>query len=120
MLASASKLCMAHATATRPIQFETRQQKGPGRWGRVALILLIAGAVLFAVPFGLCRWRFAAGPVLQDLREASDSQVEVRAFRQTYFPFPGCVLEGLVFRHGPPQAGPLINVEKVTIRGSYL
>ena len=111
---------MAHATATRPIQFETRQQNGPRRWGRIALLLVITAAVLCAVPLGLCRWRFAPGPVLQDLREASDSQVEVRAFRQRVFPFPGCVLEGLVFRHGPAQGKPLITIEKVTIRGSYL
>src|SRR5205807_734048 len=47
---------MAHATATRPLQFKTGQQKGPRRWGRVALILVIAGAVLCAVPLGLCHW----------------------------------------------------------------
>jgi hypothetical protein len=111
---------MGHATAAPPVKSEVRQQNGWRRWGRIALILVIAGAVLCAVPLGLCRWRFAAGPVLQDFREASDSQVEVRAFRQTYFPFPGCVLEGLVFRHGPAQGEPLITIEKVTIRGSYL
>ena len=58
--------------------------------------------------------------MLQDLQEASDSRVEVRAFHQTVFPFPGCVLDGVVFRHGPPQAKPLITFDRVTIRGSYL
>ncbi|HWY20232.1 MAG TPA: AsmA-like C-terminal region-containing protein [Candidatus Acidoferrum sp.] len=111
---------MAQATAARPIQFETRRQNGPRRWGRIALILVIAAGVLCAVPLGLCRWRFAPGRVLQDLREVSDSQVEVRAFHQTYFPSPGCVLEGLVFRHGPSQAKPLITIEKLTIQGNYL
>jgi len=58
--------------------------------------------------------------VLQDLREASDSQLQVRSFHRTYFPFPGCVLEGVVFIHDPAMSTPLIAIEKVTVRGTYL
>ena len=88
--------------------------------GRVALIVAAVAIVLCAIPMGLSRWRFGAAPVLQDLREVSDSQMEVRAFHQTVFPFPGCVVEGVVFHRGPPQAKPFITIEKLTIRGSYL
>ena len=76
--------------------------------------------VLAAIPVGLCRWRFGPALVLEDLREASGSEVSFRAFHQTIFPFPGCVVEGVAFRHGPPQNKPLIAIEKLTIRGNYL
>ncbi len=73
---------------------------------------------------GLVLWMryspFARGPVLQDLAEASDSSVTIRSFRQVHFPFPGCVVEGLVFHHGNAQNPPLITIERLTVRGSYL
>ena len=45
-------------------------------------------------------WPFQQKPVVQSLEEASDSKLRIRAFHRTYFPFPGCVLEGLQFDHG--------------------
>jgi AsmA-like C-terminal region len=110
---------MAHATATRPVRFETRQQNGPPRWRKVALILAAVLVVLAAIAMALCQRPFTETAVLQDLREVSGSQVEVRAFHRT-FPFPGCVLDGVIFRHGPSQAKPLITIERMTVRGSYL
>lgn len=65
-------------------------------------------------------WPFEQGPVLQDLKEASDSSISIRGFHRTYFPAPGCVIDGLAFRHGDAIAQPLIAIEKLTIRGSYL
>src|SRR5258708_1868554 len=110
---------MSHATATRPIQFETRRQNAPKRRRRIALILVAAAVGLAAFGMGLCQRPFTEAAVLQDLREVSGSQVEVRAFHRT-FPIPGCVRDGVIFRHGPPQAKPLIVIEKMTVRGSYL
>src|ERR1700674_1962534 len=110
---------MPQATATRPIKFEARQQPRQRSWGRVALIVAAVAVVLAAIPIGLCRWRFGPALVLQDLREASGSEVSFRAFHQRVFPFPGCVIEGVAFRHGPDNK-PLIAIEKLTIRGSYL
>ncbi len=63
-------------------------------------------------------WPFSEAEVLQDLREASDSQVKVRSFRETFFP-PGCVLEGVVFFHKIGELKPLITIEKLTVEGSY-
>ena len=92
------------------------------RFGKlIGLIAILAGLALGAFAFGMSRkWPFAQIPTLQHLREASDSEVQVRSFHQTYFPAPGCILEGLVFHHGPPGAKPLITIERLTIRGSYL
>ncbi len=65
-------------------------------------------------------WPFQRKPVVQDLEKASDSKLSLRAFHRTYFPFPGCVLEGLEFNHGSNTSKPLITIERLTIRGSYL
>jgi hypothetical protein len=82
-----------------------------------ALVSVILLAILLVTS---SLWPFAQSQVLQDLREASDSQIQVRALHRTYFPFPGCVVEGLVFNHDPAESTPLITIEKLTIRGTYL
>ncbi len=78
----------------------------------VSICLLIGIAALAVVHY----WPFSKSAILQNLRSASDSDVSVRAFRETYFPFPGCVLEGLVFHHGNSQ---LITIDRLTIRATY-
>jgi hypothetical protein len=85
----------------------------------LAVILLAAILVILAI-FLLSRaWPFSEKAVVQDLAEASDSTVTIRGFHPKYFPFPGCVLEGLVFHHGARQFT-LITIDKLDITGSYL
>jgi hypothetical protein len=62
---------------------------------------------------------FQENAVVQNLEEASNSKLRLRAFYRTYLPFPGCVLEGLEFNHGSISSKPLITIEKLIIRGSY-
>jgi hypothetical protein len=111
---------MASPTRAHPPKLEKYHHARPGRWGRIALIVTVVVLVLLAVALALCQRPFSEGAILQDLHEVSDSQVTARAFRQKLFPYPGCVLEGIVFRHGSHQLKPLITIEKLTIRGSYL
>jgi hypothetical protein len=96
-------------------------QPSASRPSRIAIVVVVAvGVLVCAIAFGMIRWwPFGQVSVLQNLREASDSQVQARSFRETYFPSPGCILEGVVFTHGPANSKPLITVEKLTIRGSY-
>ena len=99
---------MAQGTVTPSIQPEARQKNGRRR--RIVFILtvfVVCVVGLGAVVLVLCRRAFSQRAVLQDLREASDSQVEIRSFRQIFFPVPGCVLEGVVFRDGLSRANPL-------------
>jgi len=113
---------MSSATAPPPIGNSEAREHAKRRPSRTIILIFVpVSAVLVAIVLvtsGL--WPFAQGPVLQDLREASDSQVQVRAFHRTYFPFPGCVIEGLVFNHDPAGSTPLITIAKLTIRGGYL
>jgi hypothetical protein len=103
-----------------PATFQARAQLERKR-SRPVATLLIAAAALMCVGalIAASLWPFSKTRVLQDLREASDSQVAVRAFRRIYFPYPGCILEGVTFQHGTPQAKPLISADKVTIQGTY-
>jgi hypothetical protein len=120
MLPSASKLSMSSATAPLPSTVSRPQQQRNLK-KIVIPVALVACALACAGAVELNRnWPYSQSAVLQDLREASDSQVQVQTFHQTFFPSPGCVLEGLVFRQNPSAAKPLITIDKLTIQGSYL
>jgi AsmA-like C-terminal region len=112
---------MATATPVTKLR-RNRSSRFPHRLtGKLIVILLLFVAVgcVVAVVFAMRHWPFAKGPVLDELGEAGDSQVQVRAFHETYFPSPGCVLEGLIFRHGDANSTPLITIDKLTIQGTY-
>lgn len=81
--------------------------------GVAAVVFVIVGAVLCAR-----FWPFSQKAVADDLAEAGDSTIAIRSYKPTYFPSPGCVLEGVEFRHGKNQAQ-FITIEKLTIEGSY-
>jgi len=112
------------SSATAPPPRRNRQVRPPARPNlprkTVLIIIPVSILILAVVSLGSALWPFSQASIVQDLREASDSQLQVRSFQRTYFPFPGCLLEGVVFSHDPAEPTPLITVEKVTIRGTYL
>jgi hypothetical protein len=111
---------MPSSPATPAIETRSRQQGAHRLSSKLVLIAILAVAALCVVAVLLNRyWPFAESSVLQNLREAGDGQVKVSAFRETYFPSPGCILEGVVFNHGPNPANALITIDKLTIQGSY-
>jgi hypothetical protein len=109
---------MPPATLTPDSKLARAQRFGGLRARRTALILTLAAAFGVAAFSGSRLWPFAQQPVVQNLQEVSDSQVRVRTFRRTYFPYPGCILEGLVFIHGDATK-PLVTIERLVIRGAY-
>ncbi|MGA8431088.1 MAG: AsmA-like C-terminal region-containing protein [Candidatus Sulfotelmatobacter sp.] len=91
------------------------------RQRRTLLVVAVAAAVVCAAAL---LW-MEAGPfqqksVVQTLEQAGDSKVRLRSFQRSYFPSPGCVMEGVEFYHGADAGTPLITIQKLTIRGSYL
>ncbi len=86
----------------------------------VLLLIFVVAAVGGAISLMVRYWPFEKNSVLQALQEASDSQVRVQAFRRSYFPHPGCVLDGVVFIHGGNAAKPVITIERLTIESTYL
>ncbi len=90
--------------------------------GRVALIafVLTASLVCVAAVLAIRFWPFTQASVIEALEESGDSRVQIRGFHSTYFPYPGCTLDGVVFMHGTNATTPLITIEKLTIQGEYL
>jgi hypothetical protein len=79
-----------------------------------ALVAALGAASVLCVKY----WPFSEKSVQQDLAEAADSSVTIRSYHPTYLPSPGCVLEGIEFRHGANQFR-LITIDKLIIEGSY-
>jgi AsmA-like C-terminal region len=94
------------------------QRDRTARLGGKALLLGIVLAVI-VVALAIVFWPFQRHSVSQILQEMSDSQVQIRDFHPTYFPSPGCILDGVEFRHGDASGKPLITIEKLTIQGNY-
>ncbi len=87
---------------------------------KTLLIVALVAAAVLCVAAVLCLkyWPFSERAVREDLAEAADSSVTIRSYHPTYFPSPGCILEGIEFRHGTNQFR-LITIDKLIIEGSF-
>jgi hypothetical protein len=83
----------------------------------VAGILFIALCVLGIIYIRVLP--FSEKAILEDLAEASDSEVTVQGYHRTHFPSPGCVLERVEFRKGKDRFL-LISINKLVIKGTFL
>lgn len=90
------------------------------RWRRPRILAIVIAGILvcLAVVFYVKYWPFSQKAVLEDLQEVSDSTVTAQNYHPTYFP-PGCILEGIEFRHGAKQFK-IITIDKLIVKGSYL
>lgn len=105
-----------NTSATKQPRSRTPQRK------RIVLFIFtgVFCVVMFLAAVAWNRiWPFTESAVVQDLSEASDSTVTIRSSRRTYFPVPGCILEGVEFHHGAKN-WTLITIDRLTIEGSYL
>ena len=84
----------------------------------IGIILLVSILLVAGIVAGHKFWPFSEQSVIEDLAEASDSTVTIRSYHPTYFPVPGCVLEGIEFQHGKNHFR-LITIERMRIEGSY-
>ncbi len=111
------------STAATTTGSGTTKHHSPSVFSLGKIIVLLAAAILIGIAVCLAIfwnrfWPFTEKAVVDDLREASNSTVTVRSSHRTYFPSPGCVLEGIEFRHGSDQ-WTLITIDRLTIQGSY-
>jgi hypothetical protein len=84
------------------------------RWlllGASVLLVLIGGALIFV----LAKWPFTRNSVTRALGQVLSSTVEIKEFRSTYFPRPGCIAEGVVFRDGRGEG----RIQKLTIEAAW-
>jgi AsmA-like protein len=113
---------LSHSAASPAEPGKTTRRGGPPSSRAKRIIFILAAVVCIAAGLAALFWNrfwpFTEKAVVEDLAEASDSTVTIRGSHRTYFPFPGCVLEGVEFRHGPDN-WTLITIDKLTIEGSY-
>jgi hypothetical protein len=102
---------------------KTTATKAPAkrfRW--IVLAVAICAVVLLGIM--AAKWPFTREAMIKRLEHASSARVEIRGFRSTYFPYPGCIAEEVVFRSKtsapgskPPQ--PIITIQKLTIVSTF-
>jgi hypothetical protein len=82
--------------------------------------LIVVIALISVVGYLVRNWPFRKAEVTKALQDRFARQVEIRDFYPTYFP-PGCVADGVSFLHRKRKdLPPLITVQSLRIRGSYI
>ncbi len=79
--------------------------------GLLLLLILIAGLVV------IFHWPFRQAAIIKDLEDAASGKVEIKSFREVYFPYPGCIVGGMTYRLSP-NGQPFVTVEKLTIQSN--
>src|ERR1700730_5475622 len=78
---------------------------------------------VFALAFGIgsmilaLNWPFSQDRITQSLQENFPVTVTFQKYHSAYFPHPGCVGEGLVFRQlgSSPDTPPIVTIQRFTI-----
>lgn len=102
---------------------KTRTTRAPAQKFVWILLAVSICAVIFLAIMAV-KWPFTREAMTKRLERASSAQVEMRGFHSTYFPFPGCVAEDVVFRQkssapGQKQPEPIITIRKLTIESTF-
>jgi hypothetical protein len=104
-------------------------------------IFIVAGVFLALAGVLMAKWPFTRAGIIRRLERASSAKVEIQRFRSTWFPYPGCVAEEVVFRraassdaasHGTTSAGaasngasgaepsaPILTIQTLRIRSTF-
>src|SRR4249920_1914624 len=112
---------MPIATAPPEATTPTKTRSKYVRWG-------LAGAVALAgILLGLlaANWPFTREAMIKRLEQASSTRVEMRGFRSTFFPYPGCIADDVTFRpiastSGAKPQDPVITIRRLTIESTFL
>lgn len=101
---------------------KTTAKRAPAQRFRWILLAVSICAVVFLAIMA-AKWPFTREAVTKRLERASSAQVEMRGFHSTYFPFPGCVADDVVFRQktapGQKPSDPIITIRKLTIESTF-
>src|SRR6478672_2680200 len=88
--------------------------------------ILLAVSICAVILLGIMaiKWPFTKEAMIRRLERASSAQVEIHGFRSTYFPYPGCVADAVVFRPKAASVGakppePIITVRRLTIQSTF-
>lgn len=70
-------------------------------------------------------WPFTREAMIKRLEQGSSTRVEMRGFRSTFFPYPGCIADEVTFHpiastSGPGASDPVITIRRLTIESTFL
>lgn len=96
-------------------EFQHNSVSSPIVTGAVGLVLV--GAIVLLIHY----WPFSRDRVSQALKQVLPTDLAINHFHTTYFPHPGCVVEGISFRQSSVDQGPtrLVVIQKLTIQANY-
>jgi AsmA-like C-terminal region len=82
----------------------------------VFTLALGMGGVILAL-----HWPFSQERITQSLQQDFPATVTFQKFHSTYFPHPGCLGEGLVFRRlgSSPATPPIVTISRFTVEAHY-
>jgi hypothetical protein len=91
------------------------------RWGLAGVVALVGILVVLLA----ANWPFTREAMIKRLEQASSTRVEMRGFRSTFFPYPGCIAEEVTFHpiastSGPGSSDPVITIRRLTIKSTFL
>ncbi|MFN7996479.1 MAG: AsmA-like C-terminal region-containing protein [Bryobacteraceae bacterium] len=100
-----------------------RATKGRGvgwlKWLRTAALILLALVIADAILLAT-HWPFTRTAVIRSLERTSSAKVTIQRYRSIFFPFPGCIAEGVVVAHPGDRSGPpLITVSRLLVQSGY-
>src|SRR4051794_30221346 len=101
---------------------KNKARRAPAQRFRWILLGVSICAVVF-LGIMAAKWPFTRQAMTKRLERASSAQVEMRGFHSTYFPFPGCVADDVVFRQktasGQKPGDPFLTIRKLTIGSTF-
>ena len=124
----AAGMAMNRVTEERPetvpqrssVQRKHSERKFRRKKWLLAGALTVMGIVAVVVILLIIFWPFTRDKVLKDLADATSSIVEAKSFRETYFPHPGCVAEGVTFlRDRSGNKPPLMTMQRLRIVANF-
>jgi hypothetical protein len=93
------------------------------RISKIALLMLAVSTLALGIGGMILalHWPFSQDRITQSLQEDFPATVTFQGFHTTYFPHPGCVGEGLVFRRlgSSPDTPPIVTIQRFTIKAHY-
>lgn len=88
------------------------------RWIWITALLLLACAGVLAGILAT-HWPFSRAAILKDLEQAGHSNVEIKSFHNKYFPWLGCIAEGVSVEENRGNTHARVTARQITIHGSY-
>src|ERR1041385_4775203 len=111
---------MPIATAPPETKATTETRGKYVRWA-LAGVVALAGILLGLLA---ANWPFTREAMIKRLEQASSTRVEMRGFRSTFFPYPGCIADEVTFHpivsmNGARPSDPVITISRLTIETTF-